>query len=186
MPEIIVNSAKCVACGFCEIACAVNRSSLSKTLVGAAQEEVRPQSRVRLTFQKEAEINLPVQCRHCEGAPCVDTCPAKALYRDESNAVFLDETKCIGCWMCVAVCPFGAISPSRVQNVAFKCDRCVGCPYPYCVNACPTGALLYEEKEVAAKVCAPTEFVLDIIDGHACELVRLDFKGDAPVEPVVK
>lgn len=175
MPEIMVNSSRCLACGFCEIACAVNRDSLNKTVAGAAAEEVRPQSRVKVSAQGCPEIYLPVQCRHCDGAPCLDACPAAALYRDASGAVFLDETKCVGCWMCVAVCPFGAVKPSRAANVAFKCDRCVGCAYPYCVNACPTGALLYGEPEdwSDGKTGKGTEFILDNKDGHICEILRL-------------
>lgn len=182
MPEILVNPSKCVACRFCELACAVNRDSLSKTMVGAAAEEIRPQARVRVDAQRGNEELLPVQCRHCEGAPCLEACPAGALYRNEDGVVLLAEDKCVGCWMCVAVCPFGAVQPSRAAQVAFKCDRCTGCAYPYCVNACPTGALLYGEPEEIQKsrarirVASSTERK-DNKEGHVCDIVRLGLAG---------
>jgi len=178
LPEIVVNPSKCVACRFCEIACAVNRDASVKNVADAASEEIRPQSRVKVDVQLTGEAFLPVQCRHCEGAPCLEACPAGALYRNEDGVVLLDEAKCVGCWMCVAVCPYGAVKPARAKQVAFKCDRCTGCPYPYCVNACPTGALMYGETEEFDKeiACTESDSEVESLCGkkdHVCEIVRL-------------
>lgn len=176
MPEILVNPSKCLACRSCELACAVNRDSISKTLVGAAAEEIRPQARVRV--QGTAALCLPVQCRHCAEAPCLAACPSGALYRSEEGTVLLATEKCVGCWMCVAVCPFGAVQPARAARKSFKCDRCTGMAYPYCVNACPTGALAYAEPD-RLKIAAAARGD-DVVDkfspaaaSHICEMWRL-------------
>jgi Fe-S-cluster-containing hydrogenase component 2 len=46
---------------------------------------------------------------------------------------------CIGCAMCVNVCPVGAVSLDPVEGVASKCDLCEG--DPQCVSYCPAKVL---------------------------------------------
>lgn len=142
MPEIMVDPSRCMACRSCEIACGINRDSIAKTVSGAFHEEPRPIPRV--SVQGNESMALPVQCRHCEEAPCLDTCPSGALYRStEDGRVLFDDNKCIGCWMCVGVCPFGAAKPAGSGKVAIKCDACYGMERPFCVEACPSKALAY-------------------------------------------
>ena len=143
MPEIVVDPRRCMACRSCELACGINRDSVAKTLAGAIKEEVRPTPRV--VVQGNEQVSMPIQCRHCEEAPCLDTCPTGALYRHEDGRVLFNDNKCIGCWMCVASCSFGAIKPSAAGKVAIKCDACFGMERPFCVEACPTGALAFAE-----------------------------------------
>ena len=66
-----------------------------------------------------------------------------ALTKDpETGATVHDEDKCVGCWMCVMVCPFGAIRPGAEDKIAVKCDMCPDEDGFECVDACPTGALI--------------------------------------------
>ncbi len=150
MKSIFVNVERCVACRTCEIACALNRSSLSRQLPEAIYETVSPLSRVRVS-STGGEGGFPVQCRHCENAPCLDACPAGALYRDPEGLVLVHDDLCIGCWMCLMVCPFGAPQPFRQFRKIIKCDRCQGMEAPYCVESCPTRALLLIDPEEIAK-----------------------------------
>ncbi|MGI5836962.1 MAG: 4Fe-4S dicluster domain-containing protein, partial [Chloroflexota bacterium] len=93
MPEIMVDPGRCMACRSCEIACGINRDSVSKTVAGAFKEEVIPTPRV--SVQGTDSVALPVQCRHCEEAPCLDTCPSGALYRSQDdNRVLFDDNRC--------------------------------------------------------------------------------------------
>ena len=57
---------------------------------------------------KEIDFTVPVQCRHCEDAPCAKGCPINAI-KNEDNSIIIDEEICIGCKACVVACPFGAI-----------------------------------------------------------------------------
>ena len=74
---IMINIEKCLACKSCEIACAVVHSR-SKVLQEATQEALKPQRRV--TVQAAGEFAVPLQCRHCDDAPCIAVCPTAAIY----------------------------------------------------------------------------------------------------------
>jgi carbon-monoxide dehydrogenase iron sulfur subunit len=40
-----------------------------------------------------------------------------AMSRDEkTGAVLHDQEKCVGCWMCVMVCPFGVTKPDHEKH----------------------------------------------------------------------
>jgi carbon-monoxide dehydrogenase iron sulfur subunit len=91
---------------------------------------------------------VPLQCRHCEDAPCVAICPTKAIEKlGPEEPVIMHSEKCIGCKFCMVVCPFGIISLSEGGKAALKCDRCIDRQkvgnLPACVEACPTHAIQF-------------------------------------------
>jgi Fe-S-cluster-containing dehydrogenase component len=100
------------------------------------------------------QFAVPLQCRHCEDAPCIAVCPTAAIQRTEADGpVLIDAERCIGCKYCMAVCPFGVIALSNDGKVVVKCDLCFertkAGREPACVEACPTKALkLVNEKEL--------------------------------------
>ena len=151
---LFVEASRCLGCRSCEIACAIEHSA-SKQLTEAIQEASRPQARVSVEAAQGASV--PLQCRHCEDAPCVAVCPTKALEKLGPNLpVLLKEERCIGCKFCVTVCPFGVITMRRDGKVAGKCDQCVERQKegrgPACVAACKTGALKFlTMDEITAK-----------------------------------
>lgn len=141
--NIVVDSSKCISCHSCEIACAVEHSR-SKELFQAVGEHPRPQKRV--VVECYGQSNLPLQCRHCEDAPCVRICPTGALVKEGvEGAVVLHDHLCIGCKWCVLVCPFGVITAAPDDRLMIKCDLCpdraAAGRLPACVESCPTGAL---------------------------------------------
>ena len=143
-PTIFINPAKCIGCRHCEIACAVEHSQ-SKDLFSVIFEDPLPLPRIHILPM--GAYNVPMNCRHCDGAPCVEVCPTGALYHDEDGAVMITPEKCIGCKMCAIVCPFGIPEFEVLNGVMFKCDMCPdrraeGRP-PACVEACKTGALQF-------------------------------------------
>ncbi len=60
---------------------------------------------------------MPVQCRHCEDAPCIKVCPVEAIAQTD-DCVQLNESLCIGCNLCAVACPFGAIQSGGSRPVA--------------------------------------------------------------------
>lgn len=149
MKEIFVRLDRCVGCHACELACAVEHSA-SKNLFAAIAET--PVPRKRLYVEYALERKLPLLCRHCEDAPCVRACRTSAMSQDAiTRIVTHDPDKCIGCWMCTMVCPYGVIGRQLERRIAVKCDRCPDLEVPACVTACPTKALVYAEEEEFSK-----------------------------------
>jgi len=144
---IIINIERCLACKSCEMACAVAHSQ-SGILEEAVREQPKPQRTV--TVEAAGEFAVPLQCRHCEDAPCVTICPTKAIYRQNPESpVLINPDLCIGCKFCIMVCPFGVIDVTRDGKAVTKCDLCIkrttaGCE-PACVESCPTRALQFCE-----------------------------------------
>ena len=146
MKEILVNTELCLGCRSCELACAVSHS-VSKTLLGAVGETPKPLKRIFVHGFKSKKV--PISCRHCEEAPCIDACIAGAMHKTADGTVTNEGGTgiCTGCWMCVMVCPYGVIRSEQTSRTAVKCDRkCLNKDgVPACVQACPTGALQFTE-----------------------------------------
>ncbi len=89
------------------------------------QRTPKPISRVRLEIRKP--VSFAIQCRHCEDAPCVTACLTGAMHKDpKTGEVTHNKEKCMGCWTCVMVCPYGAIKMDKEDRVIAKCDLCQG------------------------------------------------------------
>jgi carbon-monoxide dehydrogenase iron sulfur subunit len=71
-------------------------------------------------------------------------CIAGAISRSAEGVVLTDRDRCIGCWTCVMVCPYGVIGRHLEEHKAYRCDRCPDLSTPACVDACPTRALVYQ------------------------------------------
>ena len=146
---IICRIDRCLGCRSCELACAVAHSE-SQDIFKAILEEPKPKRRVRV--ESAGAHGLPLQCRHCENAPCIMVCPTEAMHRDSQRGpVLIDEARCIGCKLCMVVCPFGSISASDDGKAVLKCDLCQkrleAGQEPACVSACLTHALQFVDVE---------------------------------------
>ena len=142
---IICRIDRCLGCRNCEVACAVVHSR-SGRLWGAIAESPRPRARVKV--EAVGAHGLPIQCRHCENAPCIRVCPTEAMHRaSPESPVTIDEERCIGCKLCMVVCPFGVIEASADGKAVVKCDQCAerveAGQLPACVSACLTHALQF-------------------------------------------
>ena len=82
--------------------------------------------------------HIPLQCMHCEDAPCVHVCPTGASYIGEGGVVRVDESKCIGCGACRKICAHDA---PTIENRKMHIDtnKCVGCGR--CIAVCPMDAI---------------------------------------------
>ena len=143
--EIFVRLDRCVGCHTCKIACSVEHSE-SKNLFEAISEQPAPKNRVYVEWVPP-DRKVPVLCRHCEDAPCMHACISGAISRTEDGVIITNSDKCIGCWTCVMVCPYGVIGRHMETRKAYRCDRCPDLQVPSCVDACPTQALVYRTVE---------------------------------------
>lgn len=159
---MIVNVDKCIGCMACFVAC-------------KEENKVAPDIQWNQIHRKEDEkaqiINYyRMSCQHCDKPACLPVCPAKAIYKGANGEVLVDQTKCIGCQMCKAACPYGAPKfntagktsyfdkPALVQTALLphqkrtpgKAERCTLCVHrtsqglmPKCVEVCPTKTLVF-------------------------------------------
>jgi len=131
---LIIDYEKCVGCRTCEMACSIQHKKAINPL----------QSRIAIVRWEMEGQGVPIMCSHCESAPCVAVCPVTAISRDESlGSLVVDYERCIGCRMCVAACPFGAMGFDGESRRVVKCDLCDG--DPLCARFCMYGALKYAE-----------------------------------------
>jgi Fe-S-cluster-containing hydrogenase components 2 len=67
----------------------------------------------------------------------------------KADRVYSKWDTCVGCFMCVMNCPFGAVLP--FFNKAVRCDQCLFTEKPACVRACPQNAIVYMESNEFAE-----------------------------------
>lgn len=144
---IAVDEQRCMGCKTCVLECAMAHTE-AKDLAEALRSTTPPQPRVHV--EPGGRFGIPLQCRHCEDAPCMTVCPTEAIRRpDEHGPVLIEQDRCIGCKFCLLVCPFGVIELSRDGKAMVKCDLCLerlqAGEEPACVAGCPTGALEFCE-----------------------------------------
>jgi formate dehydrogenase iron-sulfur subunit len=86
-------------------------------------------------------------CMHCEYPACAAVCPVEAITKYDEGPVVIDPNVCIGCEYCIYACPWHVISKSDITGKATKCTMCVDRvsedKQPFCVQACPVGALAF-------------------------------------------
>jgi carbon-monoxide dehydrogenase iron sulfur subunit len=141
MRRIYIKEDVCIGCRLCEVYCLVQHSK-SKKIIKAYRGEY-PKPIPRILVEEKGHISFALQCRHCEDPPCVEACITGSMYREpETGAILCNDRKCVGCWMCIMVCPFGVVMRRKGGGgVASKCDLCYGEETPVCVANCPNEAL---------------------------------------------
>ena len=146
MRRIYVREESCIGCRLCEVYCQLKHAK-SKDLIKAFKRE-SPRPLPRLRVEEKGAVSISIRCQQCDEAPCVHACLTGALTHDRVRGVIkADEEKCIGCWMCILVCPYGAIRQDVQQRKTLKCDLCQGENVPVCVANCPNEALVYAEEQ---------------------------------------
>ncbi|MBQ8164066.1 MAG: 4Fe-4S binding protein [Clostridia bacterium] len=143
MKRVFVNEKWCLGCHLCEYNCAFANSGLTDMVKALKNKEIHSNIHV----EGNENINFAVSCRHCKDPICVKSCISGAL-SVKDGAVCIDKNKCVGCFTCILVCPYGAISDNGNHAVQ-KCELCLqnSCAEPACVKGCPNKAIVFEERE---------------------------------------
>jgi carbon-monoxide dehydrogenase iron sulfur subunit len=145
MKRIVIHEEHCIGCRLCEVHCLVQHSA-SRDIIKAFKVEQR-KGLARVMVEESGPVSFALQCRQCLEPSCLEACISGAMHRDEqTGAIVCDENRCVGCWMCIMVCPAGSIQQNLLgTRIASKCDLCYGANMPACVAHCPNEALTYEE-----------------------------------------
>ena len=157
---MLINTKKCIGCYACRVACQRQNDLLP------TQDFIRYEEHETGTYPNVAIETVPLQCMHCEDAPCAAVCPTGAAYIGADGIVGVDEGRCIGCKYCMAACPYNARTfnwndpvratgasygdarvPERARGVMEKCTLCKERTdegdEPMCVRCCPADARIF-------------------------------------------
>ncbi|OHB25897.1 MAG: 4Fe-4S ferredoxin [Desulfuromonadaceae bacterium GWC2_58_13] len=149
----LVDTYRCVGCGFCVKACKIENdipleANVTRTWVerylilkdgrvladspkgalhGFTDQRV---DRAAEGFEEVSNQEIasaffvPKLCNQCDNPPCVQVCPVGATYQTADGVVLVDHKWCIGCGYCIMGCPYGVRFFHPVEHVADKCTFC--------------------------------------------------------------
>jgi nitrite reductase (NADH) large subunit len=171
--RLVFRQERCLGCRSCELACAVVHSRTGR-LEAALLEELTPRRRVEIAQGQGGPDAL--RCEQCEDPLCALSCKSGALSRNAgTGALAFDEGRCLGCLMCLMVCPSG-VRPDATGDRVVRCDVCQDRDVPACVEACPTKALGVGQTERRVATSAFSGHVVvvgsSVAGFGACEAAR--------------
>lgn len=169
------NWENCIGCKACQIACK-DKNDLE---VGVLFRRVYDFEGGK--YPNPYIEHISISCNHCKDPKCVQNCPTGAMYkRTEDGLVLHDDSKCIGCRMCVWSCPYGA--PQYIEETG-KVAKCTGCAdllekgeEPACVASCVMRAIEFGDIDELRKKYgekADIEYLPDSSMTHPSITIRM-------------
>lgn len=177
---LLVDTTKCTGCRACQLACKEwhNRPTETTKFEGTYESPldltyntwIRVVMRETTTGGEARWLFRPELCKHCYQAACEDVCPVPGCitkHPPSGYSVVLDERQCVGCLYCVFACPFLVPRYEPARRIVSKCTRCFDrssvhmqgagmgsykSNVPYCVAACPTGAMQFGDYSEMRKI----------------------------------
>ncbi len=143
MKRIYVNEKWCLGCHLCEYYCAFANSGKDDMVKALKNITINP----RIRIEQRDNISFAVSCRHCSEPLCVKSCITGAL-SCKDGIIEIDQEKCVGCYTCVLICPYGCIMPNDT-GVVQKCELCINNSVGSlaCVAGCPNKAIEFCERD---------------------------------------
>src|SRR5437660_640315 len=132
----------CIGCKACEVACkqwnqlpadgfefSGNSYDNTKWLSSTTWRHVAFKEKIGESRDGSGEtrsrwLMMSDVCKHCEDAPCQQSCPTGSIIYNEFGNVYVQNDICNGCGYCVSACPFGVLGRSETDGHAHKCTLC--------------------------------------------------------------
>jgi Fe-S-cluster-containing dehydrogenase component len=186
---IAINSANCMACYNCFIACKDEHCGFA-TAVSAPQPHVGHQW-LRIVDRERGDdtrriktSSVPIPCSHCADPACLKAARNGAVYRRPDGIVIIDPERSKGQKAIVDACPIGAVYWNEELGLPQKCTMCAhlldnGYAAPRCVEACPNDALYFGDlddpaSEISLKIKQNTVTQLEGLVGRDTAVVHLN------------
>lgn len=111
-------------------------------------------NRYRSTSYDKGPLYRKIQCNHCLEPACASACFVAAFTKNPTGAVTYDSSVCVGCRYCMIACPFEIPTYEYEKALTPRIQKCHMCQFrivegllPGCVEACPTEALTFGERD---------------------------------------
>ncbi|MFX0095103.1 MAG: 4Fe-4S dicluster domain-containing protein [Candidatus Hodarchaeota archaeon] len=159
---VLVDVTKCIGCRGCQVACKRWNELKGESTVQNSEWTNPPTlsydtyTHIRFNLEYNQGTNttawrfLNWRCMHCHNPACLAACPVNAIVKTDEGAVVIQTEKCIGCKFCISACPFGVPQYNGELEKVSKChmcfDRIQDGKEPACVQACPTDALVFDQR----------------------------------------
>ena len=155
----------CIGCHACEVQCK-SSNNLSRgpqlcEIITVGPKWIKKMPRA---------VHMFLSCLHCAEPACMAACPTGAIQkRPRDGIVFIQEDLCVGCRLCISVCPWGACRWNPETKKAVKCDFCMdridAGLEPLCVAICPTDCLRFgRAKEIPPAIASRYSEVTAVLE----------------------
>ncbi len=162
--SILVDTSKCTACRGCQMACK-QWNQLPATVTknwGSYQnpQDLSADTWKLVRFADGLNGNGKVywhfftdQCRHCLAPGCMGAAEKDEIVQDEKTGavLFTPKTKDLDFKATLEGCPYNIPRQDPKSKQLFKCtmcfDRISNNQIPACVKSCPTGTLMFGERD---------------------------------------
>ncbi|MBW2095415.1 MAG: 4Fe-4S dicluster domain-containing protein [Deltaproteobacteria bacterium] len=139
---LLIDVSKCTGCRSCVVGC-----KNWHDIPAGEHGRIRLMDLTTGEYPDVSRWIFPVMCMQCAYPPCVSVCRYDAGFIDEHGIVSVNLKKCVGCELCTLACPYGQRHMGQKGKVAKGCDFCMDRvregQQPYCVETCPTDALIF-------------------------------------------
>jgi formate dehydrogenase iron-sulfur subunit len=162
--SILVDTSKCTACRGCQMACKQwNQLPATETKNWGSYQNPQDLSAVTWKLVRFAEgangdgkpywYFFTDQCRHCLSPGCMAAAEKEEIVQDEKTGavIFTPKTKDLDFEATLDGCPYNIPRQDPKTKVLSKCtmcfDRITNNQIPACVKSCPTGTLMFGERD---------------------------------------
>ncbi len=190
-PGIAINSARCMACYACFMACKDEHCGWDTAVSKAQPEMGQFWMNIREWERGDNErriktATVPTPCSHCDNPACM-AAENGAVYKRPDGIVIIDPEKSKGQKQIVDACPIGAVYWNETLQIPQKCTMCAHLlddpDYPgyepRCVEACPNQALVFgdladPDSEISKLIAANRVTQLEGLGNMGSSVVHLN------------
>lgn len=162
--SILVDTSRCTGCRGCQIACK-QWNQLPATVTKNVGTYQNPQDLsaetwklVRMNDGKNGSgkpfwFFFADQCRHCLSPGCMSEAEKGEIVQDANTGavVFTPKTKDLNFKATLEGCPYNIPRQDPKTKALFKCTMCIdrlkNNQIPACVKACPTGTMVFGQRD---------------------------------------
>ena len=137
---MVIDLKRCSGCKTCSVVCKIANNIPNNIIWNRVLTECGNEPDTCSGTFPDANIqHWPIACQHCENPACVKVCPVGATWKDsETGIVHQDPSKCIGCRMCVASCPYTGVRSFNWEEPQYYAEVALG----------DTGAMVHQKHTV--------------------------------------